>query len=116
MTVHKRGYKVLEAQDGREALEVIETHGRPDLVVMDAVIPGMDGYALCRAIRHNPLSAGVPIVVLSARSSILDKLRGKVAGADYYLAKPFEPANLIRVVNDYCPLDCSTVTVPRGCA
>jgi CheY-like chemotaxis protein len=116
MTVHKRGYKVLEAQDGREALEVIETHGRPDLIVMEAVIPGMDGYALCRAIRHNPVSAGVPVVVLSARSSILDKLRGKVAGADCYLAKPFEPADLIRVVHDYCPLDCSTVTVPRGCA
>jgi twitching motility two-component system response regulator PilG len=82
---------------------------------MDAAMPGMDGFALCRAIKHNAASAGVPVIVLSAHNGFLDKMRGKIAGVDQYLSKPFEPSDLIRMVYDYCPVDGSTVSLPAEC-
>lgn len=92
------GYEVNTARSGREALvqmaEVI-----PDLVVSDIRMPGMDGYQLARQLRGSPRTALVPIVFLTAKDETSDRIEGFRAGVDAYLTKPFEPEELIAVVN-----------------
>jgi twitching motility two-component system response regulator PilG len=103
LTMTKNGYRVVEAGDGEEALEQIRAEGVPDLVLVDVVMPGMDGLTLCKRIRQDPVTARVPVIILSAHDGFLDKVRGKMAGSDRYLTKPFEPAALVRVVREFCP-------------
>jgi len=86
-------------------LEVIESAAEPDLVVLDVAMPGMDGYTLCRAIRKNAAMARTPVVMLSARDDGADQARGRLAGVDAYVSKPFEPAALVRVVRKFCGID-----------
>lgn len=92
------GYEVNTARSGREALvqmaEVI-----PDLVVSDIRMPGMDGYQLARQLRGSPRTALVPVVFLTAKDETADRIEGFRAGVDAYLTKPFEPEELIAVVN-----------------
>ena len=92
------GYEVNTARSGREALvqmaEVV-----PDLVVSDIRMPGMDGYQLARQLRGSPRTALVPVVFLTAKDETADRIEGFRAGVDAYLTKPFEPEELIAVVN-----------------
>jgi DNA-binding NarL/FixJ family response regulator len=92
------GYEVSTARSGREALlqlaEVV-----PDLVVSDIRMPVMDGYQLARQLRGSPRTALVPIVFLTAKDDTVDRIEGFRAGIDAYLTKPFEPEELIAVVN-----------------
>lgn len=91
-------YEVSTARSGREALlQMAETV--PDLVVSDIRMPGMDGYKLARQLRGSPQTALVPIVFLSAKDETADRIEGFRAGIDAYLTKPFEPDELIAVVN-----------------
>jgi DNA-binding NarL/FixJ family response regulator len=91
-------YEVSTARSGREALlqlaEVV-----PDLIVSDIRMPGMDGYKLARQLRGSPRTALVPIIFLSAKDETADRIEGFRAGIDAYLTKPFEPDELIAVVN-----------------
>jgi twitching motility two-component system response regulator PilG len=103
LTMTKNGFKVVEAGDGEEALEQIRIEGVPDVVLVDVVMPGMDGLTLCKRIRQDPVTARVPVIILSAHDGFLDKVRGKMAGSDRYLTKPFEPAALVRAVREFCP-------------
>jgi DNA-binding response OmpR family regulator len=88
--LERDGHRVVAANDGRQALEVFEAE-RPDLVVLDLMLPEMDGYEVCRRIRAN---ADTPILMLTARSSVPDRIHGLLQGADDYLPKPFSPAEL----------------------
>lgn len=91
-------YEVSTARSGREALvQLAETV--PDLVVSDIRMPGMDGYQLARQLRGSPRTALVPIVFLTAKDETADRIEGFRAGVDAYLTKPFEPEELIAVVN-----------------
>lgn len=91
-------YQVSTARSGREALlQLAETV--PDLVVSDVRMPGMDGYQLARQLRGSPRTALVPIVFLTAKDETADRIEGFRAGVDAYLTKPFEPEELIAVVN-----------------
>jgi DNA-binding NarL/FixJ family response regulator len=91
-------YEVSTARSGREALlQLAETV--PDLVVSDIRMPGMDGYQLSRQLRGSPRTALVPIIFLTARDETADRIEGFRAGVDAYITKPFEPAELIAVVN-----------------
>lgn len=103
MTMVKNGFRVFEASDGNEALERIQAEGKPDLVLLDITMPGMDGYALCKAIRQNPKTAKVPVIMLSGKDGFFNKMRGRMAGSDQYLTKPFQPEALVKVVRQYCP-------------
>jgi twitching motility two-component system response regulator PilG len=103
LTMTKNGFKVVEAGDGEEALEQIRLEGVPDVVLVDVIMPGMDGLTLCKRIRQDPVTARVPVIILSAHDGFLDKVRGKMAGSDRYLTKPFEPAALVRAVREFCP-------------
>jgi DNA-binding response OmpR family regulator len=89
--LRQEGYEVATAEDGERALDLFKT-GRPDLVVLDVMLPKMDGLAVCRAIRRE---SDVPVIMLTARSSELDTVVGLEVGADDYLAKPFSTVELI---------------------
>jgi len=90
----RRHYRVLEAADGIQALEAMRARV-PDLVVSDVAMPGMDGYALCRAIRGDPELEFVPVVLLSAAAGSESRIAGFEGGADGYLIKPFETSELL---------------------
>lgn len=85
------GYNVATAEDGEEALARF-AQVKPDAVILDLMLPGMDGYAVCRELRKK---SEVPILMLTARGDTVDKVVGLEIGADDYLAKPFEPKELL---------------------
>ncbi len=89
------GYEVLECADGFSALEAIQTN-RPDVIVCDIMMPGLDGYAVLEAVRSNPVTKDIPLLFLTARGGDQDIWHGWQSGADYYLTKPFDPDELIR--------------------
>src|SRR5437867_10766018 len=92
------GYAVVEAKDGREALELTGT-ARPDLVVLDVRLPDIHGFEVCRRIRANPLTAGLPVVHTSALEVEANRrAAGIEAGANAYLTHPFELPDLLNTV------------------
>ena len=92
--LERDGFRVVTAADGPAALDAIETHA-PALVVLDLMLPELDGRAVIRAVRRDEAAAHTPIIVLSARSSTIDRIAGLEVGADDYLPKPFSPAELV---------------------
>ena len=88
------GYRCDGVGDGRQALKLAESE-RFDLIVLDLMLPGLDGLSLCRAIRNGPVSPDVPILMLTARRDEADKVVGLESGADDYLAKPFGVRELV---------------------
>ena len=92
--LERDGFTVVTAADGAAALQAIEAH-RPALVVLDLMLPELDGRAVIRAVRGDEEAAHTPILVLSARSSTIDRIAGLEDGADDYLPKPFSPAELV---------------------
>jgi len=97
------GYEVRSARSGEVALRLIE-QTPPDLALLDVMMPDMEGYELCRRLRQNPLTAGIPIVMLTALVDENDRLKGIEAGADDCLPKPFDVemlrALLARLLHD----------------
>ncbi len=87
------GHEVETAPDGKSALAAI-TRREPDLLVLDLVMPGMSGIDVCRAVKRNPFQARIPILMLTAHGDVEHKVAGFEAGADDYLAKPFDPREL----------------------
>ncbi|HJX11810.1 MAG: hypothetical protein A2Z03_07440 [Chloroflexi bacterium RBG_16_56_8] len=87
------GYMVEEAYEGNEALAKVKSFN-PDLIILDVMLPGMDGYQIARRIRQDPANGRVPIVMLTAKAGIAEKIAGFEAGADDYLTKPFDPTEL----------------------
>jgi DNA-binding response OmpR family regulator len=92
--LERDGFSVVTAADGPAALDAIERH-RPALVVLDLMLPELDGRAVVRAVRRDDEAAATPILILSARGSTLDRIAGLEDGADDYLPKPFSPAELV---------------------
>ena len=93
--LRKEGYEPLEADDGDVALELFNENPDTALLIVDIMMPNMDGWALCREIRK---TSGVPVIFLTARSQEFDELMGFEAGADDYVTKPFSPAVLMKRV------------------
>ncbi|MFP5501218.1 MAG: response regulator transcription factor [Candidatus Sericytochromatia bacterium] len=91
------GYETEVAGDGVSALEAI-AEKRPDLVLMDVMMPRMNGLEVCRRLKQDPATRALPVVLLTAKAHDVDKASGLEAGADAYLAKPFENADLIATV------------------
>jgi two-component system, OmpR family, phosphate regulon response regulator PhoB len=90
----RSGYEVVEAVDGQEALE-LATERTPDLMVLDVMMPRLDGYELTRRVREQDSLRNVPVILLTARSQETDVSRGFDVGADDYLKKPFNPDELV---------------------
>jgi twitching motility two-component system response regulator PilH len=91
------GLSVTSAADGVEALEQIK-NSRPDIVVLDIVMPRMNGYELCRRIKLDPKTQEVPVVMCSTKGEEFDRYWGMRQGADAYIAKPFQPQELVGTV------------------
>jgi two-component system alkaline phosphatase synthesis response regulator PhoP len=96
--LERAGYKVITAKDGNIALELARSRN-PDLIVLDLLMPGLDGYSICRLLQRDPATRRIPIIMLSARSDELDKVLGLEMGADDYITKPFSPRELVARVN-----------------
>jgi two-component system alkaline phosphatase synthesis response regulator PhoP len=92
--LERDGFAVVTAADGPGALDAIERH-RPALVVLDLMLPELDGRAVVRAVRGDDAAAATPILIVSARGSTIDRIAGLEDGADDYLPKPFSPAELV---------------------
>jgi two-component system alkaline phosphatase synthesis response regulator PhoP len=92
--LEKGGHRVWSALDGVKAVEQVEAL-KPDLVVLDLMLPGFDGLEVCRRVRTMEYGRDIPIIILSARNSELDKVLGLEIGADDYVTKPFSPRELV---------------------
>lgn len=92
--LEKAGYKVLSAKDGPEAIELARRE-RPDLVVLDIMLPSMEGTEVCKAIKNLESTTHIPIIMLTAKSEEVDRIVGLELGADDYITKPFSPRELI---------------------
>jgi adenylate cyclase len=109
-----RGYDVRSAGSGEEALAALQ-HGPPDLVLLDIVMPGMDGYEVCRRIRQDPATAFLPVVMITA-SGDQEKLRAIEAGADDFVTKPFNQAELLARVRSLVRVKRYHDTIERQAA
>jgi CheY-like chemotaxis protein len=93
-TLEKQGYTILAAQDGVEALQKAAQH-HPDLILLDVMMPKMDGFEVIRRLRADPATAAIPVIMFTAKGQVDDKVAGLEAGADEYLTKPTHPAELV---------------------
>ncbi|MFP4404907.1 response regulator, partial [Rhodosalinus sp.] len=92
------GFRVARAANGEEALLLVEEEA-PDLIVLDWMLPNVSGIEVCRQIKSRPETRGVPVIMLSARSEEVDRVRGLETGADDYVVKPYSVMELMARVN-----------------
>ena len=93
------GYEVITACDGQEALTKAKKE-KPDLIILDLMLPKLDGYKVCRMLKFDEKYKHIPIIMLSARAQEADKKMGETVGADGYVTKPFEPQVLLGKVKE----------------
>ena len=94
------GFEVLEATDGLSAIEVARTE-RPDLVLMDVMMPALDGYEACRRLKADPATTGIPVIMLTAKTQVAEQKAGLECGALAYICKPFRPKDLVSQVQAF---------------
>ena len=93
------GYEVVSADDGNEAIKKARQHA-PDLILLDVMLPEVDGLEVCKLLRRDPVASSVPIIMLTAKAAEIDRVLGLELGADDYMTKPFSPRELVlRVKN-----------------
>jgi len=97
VTLEGDEHTIFEASDGVEALEVARSE-HPNLVLLDIMMPKLDGLAVCRAIKSDPATSGTVVVMLTAQAQDRDRDQGLAAGADDYFTKPFSPLALLNMV------------------
>ena len=99
LALERAGYRVREVADGEAALEAVARR-RPDLILLDIDLPGIDGFAVCERLKADPSTTGIRILMLTAMSEDADRRRGLQVGADGYVAKPFAPFALLARIRD----------------
>jgi twitching motility two-component system response regulator PilG len=100
LTLQRERIRVVTAGDGLSALAAVSDE-EPDLILLDIMLPRMDGYYICQVIRKNTTFKDVPIIMLSGKDGLFDKMRGKLAGSTEYITKPFDSAELVQTVKRY---------------
>lgn len=95
-----RGYECLQASSGTEALERARLE-RPNLILLDIVMPGQDGFATCRQLKKDPVTKDIPVVIVSSKRGESDRFWGQKQGAAEYLCKPFSPDDLVSMVKRF---------------
>lgn len=100
LTLKREQIRVLGAADGLAALAMIADE-KPDLVLLDIMLPRMDGYQICQIIRRNKEYKKLPVIMLSGKDGLFDRVRGRIAGSTEYVTKPFDPAELVRIVRKH---------------
>ncbi len=96
----KAGYEVYTATDGFEAMSVIADK-EPDIVFVDIMMPRLDGYQTCQLIKNNRKFKHTPVVMLSSKDGLFDRARGRIAGSEEHINKPFTQEELIEVIDKY---------------
>lgn len=96
------GFEVLTAYDGEEALKIAR-RAIPDIILLDVMMPKINGYKVSRLLKFDKKFQDIPILMITARSQEEDKLIGEETGADEYITKPFDIANVIDLINKYLP-------------
>ena len=98
--LRQAGYEVILAEDGFDALAKISDH-QPQVIFVDIMMPRLDGYQTCALIKQNPQLKSTPVIMLSSKDGIFDRARGRLAGSDRYLTKPFTKEGLVDAVGEY---------------
>jgi DNA-binding response OmpR family regulator len=101
-SLRMEGYEVVTALDGEQALEKVASE-HPDLVVLDIMMPKLDGYDTCKRLKANAETRDIPIILLSAKGRNVDQRMGFEAGANDYITKPFSPRKLVEKINSMLP-------------
>lgn len=97
VNLQRAGYEVVTAYDGKEALDKVKSE-KPDLVVLDVMMPYMDGFEVLKNLKADPETAEIPVIMLTAKAQDADVFRGWQSGVDCYLTKPFNPMELLTFV------------------
>jgi len=113
LAVEAGGYRVLTASDGNEAIE-IAARQKPDLIVLDIILPKKNGFQVCRILKGLPETRGIKVVLLSSKSHEMDILWGKRQGADGYLTKPFESEQLLACIESALQAESAPLVVPSS--
>jgi two-component system alkaline phosphatase synthesis response regulator PhoP len=98
-SIGAEGYEVISAQNGEEAIDKARRE-QPDLIILDIMMPIIDGYEACRILKSNPLTKNIPVVLLTAKGRDIDKRLGYEVGATDYIIKPFSPNKLIDRIHE----------------
>ena len=98
--LQSEGFDVITATDGMEALNKVKSES-PSLIILDLMIPKLDGYKVCRILKFDEQFNKIPIIIITARAQEADKEKSKEVGADYYITKPFEPEELLSKIKEF---------------
>jgi two-component system alkaline phosphatase synthesis response regulator PhoP len=98
-SIGSEGYEVLTASNGEEAIDKARRE-QPDLIILDIMMPKIDGYEACRILKANPITKNIPVVLLTAKGRDIDKRLGYEVGASDYIIKPFSPNKLIERIHE----------------
>lgn len=98
--LEKQGFLVVGVGSGEEA-ELRLKQQKPDLIVLDVILPGQSGFELCRKLKADPETKAIPIVICSTKNKEIDKTWGEMSGADAYLTKPIDETQLLQIVNQF---------------
>jgi len=101
VNLERMGHEVVSAFDGREALEKVATE-KPELILLDVMMPYVDGIEVLKSIRKNPETAKIPVIMLTVKAQQGDDLKGLAAGANMYMTKPFNPIDLQEFLEKGC--------------
>lgn len=96
------GHRTLTAENGTQAIATAKTN-RPNLILLDVVMPQMDGFATCRALKKDPDTAGIPVVLVTSKNNESDRFWGRKQGADDHIGKPWSKESIDIIVKRYCP-------------
>jgi twitching motility two-component system response regulator PilG len=95
-----KGFEVKGVANGRAALEAV-AEDKPDLVLLDIMLPEIDGFEVCRQLKSDPATRHIPVIMLTAKKSREDMVRGEKVGADWYITKPFKSAMVIETIQRF---------------
>jgi len=99
-SLEDQDFELLEAASGQEALSLARQQ-RPDLILLDVLMPDIDGFSVCREIKADPAISGTKVIMLTAKTERADREQARAAGADFYIPKPFSPIELQNIIHRY---------------
>lgn len=98
MRLEANGYDIIEAEDGMKGLDAA-MHQNPDLIILDVMLPGMDGFKMARLLKFDAKYKNIPLIMLTVMSQESDRKMGRSVGADAYLTKPYQPQELLDTIS-----------------
>ncbi|MCZ7669997.1 MAG: response regulator [Chloroflexi bacterium] len=102
------GFEAIEAENGLAALAQVAQH-HPDAIILDVMMPGMDGITACKKLRANPATRAIPVIMLSGRAQLAAEEEGLAAGANVYLKKPMDPKELLDILKGLLAVETTSV-------